>query len=177
MNSREKGSRGERELADELCRRGILARRTVQYCGRSGDAADVKLEGTDVHVEVKRCERISLRDWVIQARRDSRGRPWVVCTRQNGGEWLVVQTLDQWLQTSTHAQDARNERKRIIDTALQAQGAGTGVRGEGSEAEGAEVEQPAEQVAQVEPDVQPMRKTRRGNPPSGSEGAQARPHV
>lgn len=52
MNSREKGKRGERELAGELRRHGYDARRGQQYCGANGDADVVGLPG--LHIECKR---------------------------------------------------------------------------------------------------------------------------
>lgn len=56
MNSREKGKRGERELAGELRRHGYDARRGQQYCGANGDADVVGLSG--LHIECKRVERL-----------------------------------------------------------------------------------------------------------------------
>ena len=56
MNSREKGKRGERELAGELRRHGYDARRGQQYCGANGDADVVGLPG--LHIECKRVERL-----------------------------------------------------------------------------------------------------------------------
>ena len=41
MNSRDKGKRGELELVKLLKASGYEARRTAQYCGKSGEAADV----------------------------------------------------------------------------------------------------------------------------------------
>lgn len=142
-NSREKGARGERELADELNRRGMMSRRTVQYCGNSGDAADIRLEGTTLHVEVKRCERVKLRDWIIQAHRDAHGRPWVVATRQNGGPWLIIQTLDAWVSDSVHAAHAIQHREEVIREAVRASPSGQGVPGQGEAPVRAEVDEPA----------------------------------
>lgn len=118
MNSREKGAVGERELAGELNRIGMIARRTVQYCGKGPDAADVVAEGLDLHIEVKRCERVKLSDWIAQAARDARDRDWVLFTRQNNRPWLVIQTLDQWARDSRKANEAQAERKRRFDAAL-----------------------------------------------------------
>ena len=49
---REKGKRGERELAGILRDYGYNCRRGQQYCGTSGDADVIGLP--DVHIEVKR---------------------------------------------------------------------------------------------------------------------------
>ena len=74
VNGRNKGAVGERELVDVLNSNGMMARRTVQYCGKSGDAADVVISGTELHVECKRTEHVRLYEWVEQAQRDAHGR-------------------------------------------------------------------------------------------------------
>lgn len=98
MNSREKGAKGEREFAS-LCRdKGFLkVRRTQQYCGNTGEAADVVgLPG--VHAEVKRVENLNIYNAIEQAKRDSKksGRVPVVFHRKNYREWLVTMTADDW---------------------------------------------------------------------------------
>ena len=114
LNSRAKGAVGERELADELVRLGMIARRTVQYSGKSGDAADLIVEGLSLHVECKRTEQIRMDKWLEQVERDCHGKPWVIVTRQSRRPWLVVQTLDQWVEDSTHAIRARSHRADIV---------------------------------------------------------------
>lgn len=59
-NSRQKGARGERELARILREYGYDCRRGQQYCGANGDADVVGLEG--IHIECKRVERLNLED-------------------------------------------------------------------------------------------------------------------
>lgn len=122
-NSREKGAVGERELADELNRLGMMARRSVQFCGATGEAADLLVQGLDLHVECKRCERIRMPEWVAQATRDAHGRPWVIVTRQSRQPWLVVQTLAQWSRDSMAAQLAMRHRAEVMDAAIRAQAA------------------------------------------------------
>ena len=68
MNSRQKGSRGERELAKIFREHGYEARRGQQYCGASGDADVIGLPG--IHVECKRVEKLNLLDAMEQAVRD-----------------------------------------------------------------------------------------------------------
>ena len=72
-NSRAKGKAGELEFA-RLCRsRGYEVRRTAQYCGKTGDAADcVGLPG--IHIEVKRVEHLNIDDALDQARRDAEAK-------------------------------------------------------------------------------------------------------
>ena len=55
-NSKQKGKRGELEVAHILQEHGYDARRTAQYCGNTGEAADViGLDGQ--HRRSCRCDR------------------------------------------------------------------------------------------------------------------------
>ena len=57
MNSRQKGKRGELELAQYLRNKGHLeARRSAQYCGKTGDAPDI-VGVNGLHIECKRVEQ------------------------------------------------------------------------------------------------------------------------
>lgn len=95
-SQRDKGKRGERELAALFREYGFDARRTSQYCGQTGDASDViGLPG--FHVECKRCENLRLPEWIAQAERDSQGKPYVICHRKNGEEWMATLPLKELL--------------------------------------------------------------------------------
>lgn len=60
-NSRAKGKAGELEFA-RLCRaNGYEVRRTAQYCGKTGDAADC-VGLPRIHIEVKRVEHLNIDD-------------------------------------------------------------------------------------------------------------------
>ena len=97
MNSRNKGCRGERELANKLKEYGYDCRRGQQFCGANGDADVVGLDG--VHIEVKRTERLSLYDALAQAKHDAReGEMPVVMHRKNNCEWVVIQPLEDWIE-------------------------------------------------------------------------------
>ncbi len=120
LNSRAKGAVGERELADELVRLGMMARRTVQYSGKSGDAADLLVDGLALHVECKRTEQIRMDKWLDQVSIDCHGKPWIICLRQNRRPWLVIQTLDQWAADSNAAAYARIKRQDLIAGAMDA---------------------------------------------------------
>ena len=97
MNSRKKGCRGELECAHYLTDRGFPARRTQQYCGTEGNS-DVTCEALgEYHLEVKRTERLQLREAMEQAVRDSQGKVPIVVHRGNRTPWLVVMRLDDWL--------------------------------------------------------------------------------
>lgn len=91
MNSKQKGARGEREFASFCRDQGYDVRRTAQYCGNTGDAADVVgLPG--LHVEVKRVERLDLDKAMSQAIHGAfkRGTIPVVAHRKNHGEWRIT---------------------------------------------------------------------------------------
>lgn len=63
---REKGKRGEHMWASVCREEGYDVRRTSQYCGQTGDAADcIGLLG--IHQEVKFVERLNLREAMEQA--------------------------------------------------------------------------------------------------------------
>ena len=95
---REKGKRGERELAQILRNYGFNnARRGQQYCGANGDADVVGLEG--IHIEVKRTEKLNLYNALAQAKADAKQDEMpVVMHRKNNCEWVVIQPLADWIE-------------------------------------------------------------------------------
>jgi Holliday junction resolvase len=94
INSRDKGARGERELANKLKEYGYTTRRGQQYSGIEGQDV-VGLDG--IHIECKRVERLNIYDAVDQAKRDTEGGKPTVFHRKNHCEWLVTMTLDDWI--------------------------------------------------------------------------------
>lgn len=111
MNSREKGKRGERELAEFLRGLGYDTRRGQQYSGANGDADVVGLPG--IHIECKRTEKTAINDWLLQAIRDAgvesvlqdRDILPVVFHRQNKdgkkavkGEWVVIMLAKDFMK-------------------------------------------------------------------------------
>lgn len=99
-NSRRKGAGGEREFAI-LCRNNGYngVRRTAQYCGNTGEAADVVgLPG--IHVEVKRVEQLNVHKAMEQAVRDSAESDDVpiVAHRKNGKKWLITMRAEDWFK-------------------------------------------------------------------------------
>ena len=89
-----KGKIGERELASELRRLfGVEARRGVQYSGGAG-SPDVVADIPGVHIEVKRCERLSLYPAMKQAIRDAGDKLPVVFHRQNREDWVAIIRLN-----------------------------------------------------------------------------------
>lgn len=98
INSKQKGARFERDLAAIFRRYGFDAHRSVQYCGKTGDAADVVgLPG--IHVEAKHQETMRLYEWVSQAKRDSEntGNLPAVFHKRNNSPILVTMGLDDWM--------------------------------------------------------------------------------
>ena len=91
-----KGCAGEREAASFLREHGFAnARRGQQFCG-GPDSPDV----TGVpgwHLEVKRVERLNLRDAAAQAAGDCGGKPWCILHRWNHGPWLATVRAEDWL--------------------------------------------------------------------------------
>jgi len=89
--SRDKGARGEREVAKLLVRSGVKAERGVQRDGSKG-SPDVKTEFDEwLHIEVKRVEAFSLYKALAQAEEDAGlERTPVVFHRRSGEEWVVV---------------------------------------------------------------------------------------
>ena len=90
---RNKGARGERELAAWLRQRGYAARRGRQYQG-SPDSPDVVCSDVPFHFECKRAERIRLYAAMAQAIADAGDKVAVVAHRRNRGEWLAVLRLE-----------------------------------------------------------------------------------
>ena len=98
--SREKGKRFERSLASRFREYSFDARRTAQYCGKTGDASDVVgLPG--IHVEAKHVEQMRLYEWIAQAKRDAeaggKGNLPVVFHKKNNDEILVSMPLDVFM--------------------------------------------------------------------------------
>ena len=99
VNSKQKGARFERQLASRFREYGYDAHRTAQYCGNSGDAADVQgLPG--IHVEAKHQEQMRLYEWMAQAKRDGAAGGGkarrAVFHKKNNPEILVTMELEDW---------------------------------------------------------------------------------
>ena len=96
-NSRQKGARFERTLAAALRDYGYECRRGQQYCGTNGDADVIGLPG--IHIEAKHQERMSLYDWMEQAKRDAKsGELPAVFHKKNNAEILVSMELADWIK-------------------------------------------------------------------------------
>lgn len=109
--SKRKGAAGEREIAKILRDHGFEgAHRGRQYSGGLDSPDVVGLPG--FHVEVKRCERLSIYKAMVQAIEDAPcpgeddeifPTP-VVFHRRNGLDWLAILPLDEFLELVKEAQ-------------------------------------------------------------------------
>ena len=101
MNSKKKGSAGERELLHLLEAHGIPAHRNLQQFVGGVDNPDIGAEvcGLPLHIAVKRQERLRLSAAVNQAVRDANGHALPIVThRSNRQPWLVTARLADLLQ-------------------------------------------------------------------------------
>lgn len=99
VNSREKGARSEREIANLLrekygfdqCRRG------QQFSGLHGDADIVGVPF--LHCEIKNVQREAVRTWMKQSIRDAQeGEIPVVMHKKDREPWLVTLGIDDFMQ-------------------------------------------------------------------------------
>lgn len=108
--SRDKGKRGERCIADLFKEYGYCAKRSAQYCGKTGQAADV-VGIPLIHAEVKFQEKMHLYDWMAQAVRDSeaegKGNKPVVFHKQNYKDILVTMRFEDWMELYTEWEAGR----------------------------------------------------------------------
>lgn len=109
---REKGKRFERSLAARFRECGYDARRAAQYCGSSGEAADViGLPG--IHIEAKHVEAMRLYEWMNQAKRDAaasgKGKLPVVFHKKNNAEILVTMEIGDWMEIYREWEAGREE--------------------------------------------------------------------
>lgn len=95
INSKKKGAKGERELANKLKEYGYDCRRGQQYNGLEGE----DVVGLDyIHIECKRVERLNLEEAMQQAKQDRKeGQFPTVFHRKNRSNWLVTMELQDWI--------------------------------------------------------------------------------
>lgn len=124
INSKQKGARFERLLASKFREYGFDARRTAQYCGNTGDAADViGLPG--IHVEAKHAEAMRLYEWMAQAKRDAAAGGGnalpVVFHKKNNANILATMEFDSWMQLygEWHSGQALKERQEYEQEAQE----------------------------------------------------------
>ncbi len=95
--SKNKGKRGERELANLLKEEGYDCKRGQQFCGANGNADVIGLNG--IHIECKRVERLNLKEAMNQAISDSKdGNIPTVFHRANNEGWKVTMRFEDWIK-------------------------------------------------------------------------------
>ena len=103
INSKKKGSRGELEFAHECEKYGFNdVARSAQLTGKV-EGASADCEGLeDIHIEVKRVEKLNIYTAIEQSIRDSKiqnkNNIPVVFHRKNRKPWLASMTLDNWFK-------------------------------------------------------------------------------
>ena len=96
MNSKQKGKRGELEVAEILRNNGFpTARRGVQYKGGHESPDVIGMDG--VHLEVKRMEHTDVYSWMAQAKAEADKDIPAVVFRKNGEEWNVIVPLYEFI--------------------------------------------------------------------------------
>lgn len=96
INSKKKGAKGERELANKLKEYGYETRRGQQYNGLEGE----DVVGLDfIHIECKRVEKLNIDEAMEQAKRDTKDEKYpTVFHRKNNKKWLVTMELNDWIK-------------------------------------------------------------------------------
>ena len=106
-SQREKGKRGEREIAALFRSHGFNARRGRQYKG-GPDSPDVVHDIPGLHVEVKFREHVSVFAALEEASRDAghEGDAPVVFMRKLRKPWIVVMDAEDFLEIMEEIRDA-----------------------------------------------------------------------
>jgi Holliday junction resolvase len=96
VNSKQKGKRGELELAAKLRDLGYPGARRGQQFKGTPDSPDIADAIPGIALECKRTETLSLYKAMAQITKDAGdGEVPVVVHRRNGKPWLVVLELDR----------------------------------------------------------------------------------
>ena len=95
INSKQKGAKGERELARLIRDRGYDARRGQQFSGLEG----VDVVGLDyIHIECKRVEKLNIDEAMEQSKRDAKkGEMATVFHRKNNKKWKVTLEFEDFM--------------------------------------------------------------------------------
>ena len=105
INSKQKGKRGELEVAHAFQRYGFEANRTAQFRGNTGQAPDVEIKNANLHVEVKFQNRMQLYNWMEQAWNDcdaeDKGNIPIVVHKANNKPMLVSMHFDDFMEMYT----------------------------------------------------------------------------
>src|SRR5687767_7422932 len=95
INSRAKGSHGEREFCEECVKSlGIPVKRKLGAARDGGD--DVELG--PFSIEVKRCEQLRVEEWWDQANQNAGGKTPILAYRKSHRGWKVVMDLQTFFK-------------------------------------------------------------------------------
>ena len=98
INSKQKGKKGELEVANYLKKKGLTARRGQQYQGSSESPDVICEEWSNIHIEVKRDEHLNIEKAIQQSTRDSGENDVpIVIHRKNREKWKVTMWLDDFI--------------------------------------------------------------------------------
>lgn len=98
-NSRNKGARGELELANLLTKLGYESRRGQQYSGLEGQ--DVVSYDFPFHIECKRVQALNVSKAMAQSAEDAKEKPPCVIHRKNGEQWHFTCKLTDLVKVLT----------------------------------------------------------------------------
>ena len=101
VKAQRKGACGEREVLAILKSHGISAERNIQRYigGRNNPDIRADYQGIPLHIEVKRRERLNLREAINQAVSDADGKAFpLVVHRMSHQPWLVTFRLDDFFR-------------------------------------------------------------------------------
>lgn len=97
MNSKRKGSAGERELAKLLSGYGYECHRGQQFKGGYDSPDVIGLPG--IHIEAKRVENLNIHKAYEQAERDAAGKAIpAVFHRRNREPWMVTMKMEDFME-------------------------------------------------------------------------------
>lgn len=98
INSRDKGARYERKVAEMIREYGYEAERGCQHSGGK-DSPDVKHNMKGIHVEAKAVERINIWKALAQSERDAGADEIpIVIFKRNYGESYVALSFDNFMK-------------------------------------------------------------------------------
>ncbi len=100
VNGRQKGKRGELELAHWLASLGYPSRRGQQYSGTADSADVVTALDNLLYMDSKRVENLQLQPALDQVIRDAgdSGRLPVVMHRKNRGRWIAIMDAEAFIE-------------------------------------------------------------------------------
>ena len=112
INSKQKGAKFERKIAEILRGYGYEAERGCQHAGGK-DSPDVKHNMPHLHIEAKNVERLNIWNALEQSKRDaSEDDMAVVMFKRNRSDIYVAMSLDDFMDLyKAWEKEQKNDRK------------------------------------------------------------------